>query len=197
MLHIMLFGPPGAGKGVQSQLLTRRYQLKHIAPGNIFREEIKKCTPLGGFLKNFLDNGDLVPEDLVLETVKQALEDARQSTQYQGVLFDGYPRSLEQAQALNEYLAFHQHQLHLVFCLHVDNEEIMRRLAIRSKVEGRTDDVEAKIVHRLRLYETYSKPVLDYYQQETIHIDGARTIEEINRHIEEEIAHCLVHTSFS
>lgn len=180
--NIVLFGPPGAGKGVQSQRLIARYPLAHIAPGNVFREEIAQRTPLGRSVQAYIDEGHLVPERMVIELVSRHL--AWQQPTH-GILFDGYPRSLEQANALEEQLAAIQRALDLVLLLDVPPQEATQRLAIRQQVADRADDTTAKAAHRLELYEAYAPPIIAYYRKRhrLVAIDGVGTIDSIHQQI--------------
>lgn len=167
MFNFVLFGAPGCGKGMQSKQLMGRYQITHIAPGNAFREEIAKQTPLGSSLQGYLDQGDLVPEHIVIDSVQKQLKNLRHK-QVLGFMFDGYPRSLAQAKALDKQLHAIHSQLHLVLLLEVDEETILQRLALRSILEHRADDAEEKVRHRLKLYSKYSKSIISYYSNQEV-----------------------------
>ncbi len=183
MINIVLFGAPGAGKGLQSNYLLQQYPLKHIAPGNIFREEIKRKSTLGKILSQYMSQGNLVPEQIVIETVSKTLQEAHAQNPTQCFLFDGYPRSQEQAIALHSQLKALQTYLHLFILLEVDQQTIQNRLAIRRDMEGRDDDHEQKIAHRLSLYKEYSQPIIHYYQDIIVNIQGTGTPEKVRQRI--------------
>ena len=189
MLNIALFGPPGAGKGAQSDFLIKKYHLTHISPGNIFRAEIAKKTSLGKMLQHYMDAGNLVPEERVIETVSHALQERNDA--HQGFLFDGYPRSVKQAEALDRQLAALAipEKLQHVILLDVSQEEILMRLKKRSEIESRSDDGQDKILHRLGLYRAYSAPIIAYYQESNriITIPGEGKMEEVHERIAEAI----------
>ncbi len=180
MLNIALFGPPGAGKGTQSEQLITTHKLTHIAPGNIFREEIYQNTPLGKQVKKYIDKGYLVPNELVLTIVEKKMQANLPHTK--GFLFDGYPRTQLQAEALDTQLAACNTSLNLVIFLMVEEEERQRRIKHRSTLLGRIDDQdETSIVTRMKLYQKDTLPIINYYhqQQKLVKVVSKGTVLEV------------------
>ncbi|MDZ4838586.1 MAG: adenylate kinase [Bacteroidota bacterium] len=167
MLNIVLFGPPGAGKGTQSQLLIDRYQLKHISTGDILRSQIAQGTELGLEAKRYMDNGNLVPDDLVIGMIDQVLRDNMAGN---GVIFDGFPRTVAQADALDEVLAALGQGITAMVALEVSEDELIQRLVLRGQMGGRSDDNVETITKRIQVYKTETVPVAEYYQnQDKLH----------------------------
>lgn len=177
-MRIILFGPPGAGKGTQAKRLSERYNIPHISTGDIFREHLRKKTELGRKIEEYVKSGKLVPDEIVIEIVKERLsrDDVRR-----GFILDGFPRTVKQAEALDEILAELNMPLTAVIELKVPEEEAIKRILIRARLEGRFDDKLCTMKRRFREYEEKSKPVLDYYRGKglLLEIDGARSIEEV------------------
>lgn len=184
MLNIVLFGAPGVGKGVQSQLLEKLYQLELMAPGQLFRAAIKAKTALGLQLQHYIDAGNLAPEEVVIKTISEKLNAAYKKGA-KGFLFDGYPRSLGQAKALETQLAEIKTKISLVIVLEVDQKELHKRLVARQQIEQRTDDQAEQRAHRLALYKAYAPPIIDYYKPRypLRFINGEGKIEEVNKRI--------------
>lgn len=163
MFNIILFGPPGSGKGTQSEKLIDKYGLIHLSTGNILREEIANKTSLGMEARKFMDAGQLVPDSVVIGMIRSALTnnpDAR------GFLFDGFPRTVAQSQALDELLAENKAEINVVLALEVTEEELIGRLLNRGKTSGRSDDVNEDIIRaRIMEYENKTSPVASYYEQ--------------------------------
>ena len=188
MINIVLFGPPGAGKGLQSSYLLKKYPLKHVAPGNIFRETIKKGTDLGKRLDAYMCEGNLVPEKIVIETVRETLYHATNNSPNQRFLFDGFPRSKEQATALDNQLMTLGSRVHLFILLDVDDQTIKQRLEMRRTLEARSDDDMDKVRHRLALYQGYCEPIIAHYPRDIrIKVDGSGTSKEVHNQIEQAI----------
>ncbi len=163
MTNIALFGPPGAGKGTQSEKLIQRYRLVHIAPGELMREQISKKTALGQQLAQYINQGKLAPNALVIDMVAERLAANKSEA---GFLFDGFPRTTIQAQALEDKLADYKMQINAVIFLEVPDQELVRRIKSRARVSGRVDDQdEAKIATRMRIYHESTLPVAQYYDQ--------------------------------
>lgn len=184
MLNIVLFGAPCAGKGTQSDLLVEKYHLNHISTGDLLRKEIAEQTELGKQIKSTMDAGSLVSDDIVVAMIDKAI-----ANDTQGILFDGFPRDVEQAESLDRLLAKHNRTLTCMVSLDVPREELIRRMLERAKVSGRSDDNEEAIQNRLREYEAKTLPVATYYTQQGKHIkvNGLGKIEEINNAIVAEI----------
>lgn len=179
MFNIILFGPPGSGKGTQSQNLISKYGLKHLSTGDLLRSEIANQTPLGIEAKNFMDKGQLVPDEVVIGMISTALET---NPQAQGFLFDGFPRTDAQAEALDKLLQLKKTSIAVMLALDVSEEELIKRLLHRGESSGRTDDVDEMVIRsRIQEYENKTKPVADYYNQfnKVVHVKGEGSVEEI------------------
>ncbi len=160
--YLLLTGPPGAGKGTQSGLLCKKYGLHHLSTGDLFRQHMQKGSPLGQNVKKLVENGQLVPDNVVHEMVVNTLEGLTNH-----VLLDGYPRTLQQAHALEAYLALPtKHIQTIVLQLHVDQNTLKQRLRLRGQSSGRSDDAnDNKINHRLHVYEEETQPMMAYYHK--------------------------------
>ncbi len=179
MFNIILFGPPGSGKGTQSEKLIERYGLKHLSTGNLLREEIANKTKLGLEAKQYMDNGQLVPDSVVIGMIRSAIA---QNPGAQGFLFDGFPRTVAQAQALDELLAENQAEINAVLALEVGEEELIGRLLNRGKTSGRSDDVNEEVIRaRITEYENKTSPVAGYYAQfdKVVNIEGVGDVDTI------------------
>ena len=187
MFNIILFGPPGSGKGTQSEKLIDKYGLIHLSTGNLLREEISNKTKLGLEAKQFMDNGQLVPDSVVIVMIRSAIgsnPDAR------GFLFDGFPRTVAQSEALDELLAENHAEINLVLALQVGEEELIGRLLNRGKTSGRSDDVNEEVIRaRIVEYENKTSPVAGYYDQfdKVVRIKGEGDIDEIFDALTDEI----------
>lgn len=179
MFNIILFGPPGSGKGTQSERLVFKYGLKHLSTGDILRSEIAGQTPLGLEAKNFMDKGQLVPDEVVIGMISSALE---KNPQANGFLFDGFPRTEAQAEALDNLLKLKQTEIGIVLALMVSEEELVQRLLNRGITSGRTDDNNEGVI-RARIVEYHQKtsPVADYYRKfnKVFDIPGEGSVDEI------------------
>ena len=179
MLNIVLFGPPGAGKGTQSELLIERYHLIHISTGDLFRKNMKDGTELGLKARAYIDAGNLVPDEVVIGMVDQFISRAGDS---RGFIFDGYPRTTKQAEALDEQLEKLGHPISGMLALTVPDDELRTRLTLRAETSGRSDDQDpAKIDNRIKVYYNETQPVIEFYkaQGKYIEIYGIGTIESI------------------
>jgi len=179
MFNIILFGPPGSGKGTQSQKLIEKYGLKHLSTGDLLRSELALQTPLGIEAKNFMDKGQLVPDEVVIGMISTALET---NPNVQGFLFDGFPRTDAQAEALDKLLHLKKTSIAVMLALDVSEEELIKRLLQRGQSSGRSDDTnEAVIRSRIHEYENKTKPVADYYGQfdKVVHVKGEGSVDEI------------------
>lgn len=180
MLNIVLFGPPGAGKGTQSKLLIEKYSLIHLSTGDILRGEIKEGTALGLEAKKLMDKGDLVPDSVVIGMIKSKLN---QNLDAKGFIFDGFPRTSAQAKELDLLLNNLDTSISSMLSLEVEPQELIQRLLERGKLSGRADDQNEDIIsNRIKEYNTKTAPLKDYYsnQNKLIQIEGLGTIEEIN-----------------
>ena len=179
MLNLVLFGPPGAGKGTQSQKLIDHYQLTHISTGDLFRKHLGEGTPLGLRARTFMDVGKLVPDELVIDMVDQKLQEEQDT---KGIIFDGFPRTIPQAEALDAFLATYNSGIAGMIALSVPTDELVSRLLLRGQTSGRVDDQdEEKIATRLEVYQEETLPVANYYknQQKYVEIDGVGEVDAI------------------
>jgi adenylate kinase len=180
MFNLILFGPPGSGKGTQSDRLVEKYGLIHLSTGNLLREEISNKTPLGIEAKKFIDHGQLVPDDVVIAMVGSFFD---RHKEVNGFLFDGFPRTVAQAQALDKLLSFKKTDIATVLALDVTEEELVKRLLNRGKTSGRSDDNSEDVIKkRFAVYTNETSPVADYYKKtrkfKSIHGEGS--VDEIN-----------------
>lgn len=179
MFNIILFGPPGSGKGTQSEKLIATYGLKHLSTGDLLRSEIAAQTPLGMEAKAVMDKGQLVPDEVVVGMISSALE---QNPQAKGFLFDGFPRTEAQSIALDKLLKLKNTEIGVVLALDVSEEELVKRLLNRGKTSGRSDDTNETVI-RARITEYHQKTtvVANYYAgfDKVVHIKGEGTVDEI------------------
>ena len=179
MLNLVLFGPPGAGKGTQSNLLINKYNLVHLSTGNILRGEITAGTALGLEAKALMDRGDLVPDEVVIGMISSKLDNNPNAN---GFIFDGFPRTSTQATALDNLLAEKGTAISAMLSLKVEDAELIRRLLERGKNSGRADDKnEAIIANRINEYNTKTAPLKEYYsaQNKLSEIEGVGSVDEI------------------
>lgn len=183
MLNLVLFGAPGSGKGTQSAKLIDNYGLHHISTGEVLREHIKKETELGKIAKRYIDEGQLIPDELMINILDDVLE--REAKGKKGVIFDGFPRTIPQAQALNELLLKRGTELHAVVGLEVPEEELVERMLNRGKETGRADDNLKTIKKRLDVYHKQTSPLRDHYmkQNKYLQINGSGNVDDIYRSI--------------
>ena len=179
MFNLILFGPPGSGKGTQSEKLVEKYRLIHLSTGNLLREEISNRTPLGLEAKNFMDKGQLVPDEVVIGMIDSSLEHHKEAP---GFLFDGFPRTTAQAAALDKLLSLKKTEIALVIALEVSEEELVKRLLNRGKTSGRSDDTNETVIHqRFSVYRSETAPIADHYKKlkKFQTIKGEGSVEEI------------------
>lgn len=179
MLNLVLFGPPGAGKGTQSQKLIEKYQLVHLSTGDILRGEITQGTPLGIEAKKLMDDGKLVPDEVVIGMISNKLDN---NSTAKGFIFDGFPRTVAQAEALDSLLASKNEQISGMIALQVEEAELEKRLLLRGKESGRPDDANPEIIKkRIVEYNSKTAPVANYYEQQgkLKNINGVGSIDEI------------------
>ncbi len=187
MLNIVLFGPPGAGKGTQSEKLIAKYQLVHLSTGDIFRANIKGGTKLGNLAKSYMDKGQLVPDEI---TIKMLESEVNKHTSAKGFIFDGFPRTAPQAAALDKFLESKGQSIKVMLALEVPEEELKRRLLERAKISGRADDADPAVIQkRIDVYNAETAPVKDFYkaQNKCREIHGVGSIDEIFERICKEI----------
>ncbi len=179
MLNIVLFGPPGAGKGTQAEMLIDKYQLVHLSTGDILRGEIKAKTDLGIQAKSFMDKGELVPDSVVVGMIESKI-DANASAK--GFIFDGFPRTTAQAKALDAMLEKKETPISIMLALFVDDDELIKRLLMRGKNSGRADDQDKSIIEkRISVYNKDTAPVIDFYNEKNkyVSVDGVGSIDQI------------------
>lgn len=179
MLNIVLFGPPGAGKGTQAKFITQKYNLGHISTGDILRNEIKNGSKLGLKAKSIMEAGGLVGDDIIVQILEKYISE--NSTKFNGFLFDGFPRNLVQCYILEGMLSKLNTKLSALISLNVPQEESVRRLLERAKIEGRADDTQEVIENRLKEYENKTVPVIGFYNQmgKARNIKGTGSIDDI------------------
>lgn len=187
MTNLVLFGKPGAGKGTQAAFLKDKYNLVHISTGDIFRYNIKNQTKLGKLAQSYMDKGDLVPDEVTIQMLQEEVE---KNPNAEGFIFDGFPRTIAQAEALDAFLTSKGMRIHGTLALEADDEVLIKRLLERGKVSGRTDDQdEEKIRNRFTEYNEKTAPLIAFYQaQGKYHpINGIGTIEEITTRLSDTI----------
>jgi adenylate kinase len=178
MLNLVIFGPPGSGKGTQSARIVEKYELIHLSTGDIFREEIANETPVGVIAKSFIDRGCLVPDELVL---KELYRRAYQHLDAKGLVFDGFPRTLVQAEMLDKLLVKKGIPISLVLSVDVDKDELNKRIMGRALESGRSDDNEQVIQKRLEVYTQQTMPLIEFYkaQGKLASISGMAPVDEV------------------
>jgi len=179
MFNLILFGPPGSGKGTQSEKLVERYGLVHLSTGNLLRQEIAEKTPLGIEAKSFIEKGQLVPDEVVIGMVDSYFDQHKEA---KGFLFDGFPRTVAQAKALEKLLDLKKTQIAIVLGLDVAEEELVKRLLNRGKTSDRSDDSDEKVIRkRFSVYTNETSPVAEHYRKakKFQSIKGEGTVDEI------------------
>ena len=179
MKNIIIFGAPGAGKGTQSEKMIEKYGLGHISTGDVLRDQIKKGTELGVTAKKYIDDGKLIPDNLMVDILASVYDSYGKD--HNGVIFDGFPRTIKQAEALKAMLDKRGHKVAAMIELSVPEEELVKRLVNRGKISGRSDDNEETIQKRLNVYHEQTAPLIDWYEKEGIHhhVEGLGTVDEI------------------
>lgn len=189
MLNIVIFGAPGSGKGTQSEKIVERFGLNHISTGDVLRAEMKNGTELGKLAKSYIDEGQLIPDDLMINILADVLDSFKDS---KGVIFDGFPRTINQAEELKKMLAARGQEVSLMVDLSVPEEELVERLINRGKSSGRADDNEETIRKRLDVYNSQTSPLIDWYKKEGKYclIEGQGDMDKITEAICQEIGNC-------
>ena len=183
MINIVLFGKPGAGKGTQADFLKHKYNLVHLSTGDIFRFNIKNDTELGRLAKTYMDNGDLVPDEVTIQMLQSEVDKNHQAA---GFLFDGFPRTIAQAEALDKFLAGKNQKITATVALEANDEILVQRLLERGKTSGRPDEQdEEKIRNRYQEYNEKTAPLMDFYkaQHKFYAVDGIGSIEEVTERL--------------
>ena len=179
MKNIVIFGAPGSGKGTQSEKLIEKYGLHHISTGDVLRAEIKKGTELGKTAQAYIDKGQLIPDDLMVSILASVYDSLGED--HVGTIFDGFPRTIPQAEALKAMLAERKHCVSAMIELDVPEDELTKRLLLRGQMSGRADDNEETIKNRLKVYHSQTQPLIEWYDKEGIHfhINGLGDLERI------------------
>ena len=183
MLNLILFGKPGSGKGTQASLIKNKYNLVHISTGDVFRKNMSNKTDLGTLAKGYMEKGELVPDEVTVNMLKEELE---YHLPCDGFIFDGFPRTSYQAEKLDALLTNYSLNIHLTIALDVDNQTLIKRLLNRGKISGRADDQsEDKINKRLQEYDKKTKPLIEFYTKQNKYksINGIGEMDEITARI--------------
>lgn len=187
MINIVLFGPPGAGKGTQARKLVERYGFNHISTGDIIREEIRKGSPLGLQVQECIAKGELAPDELVIGIIEKYM---REHKEVPGNIFDGFPRTTVQAREFDAILARHGHKVDLMLSLDVPDLDLINRIVLRAADSGRADDADVNVIkNRIDVYKSQTAVVAEYYdrQGKYVGIDGTYAVEDVFNMLSEEI----------
>ncbi len=185
MLNLVLFGPPGAGKGTQAFYLSKDYKLIHLSTGDMLREEIEAETKIGLLVKDMICRGELVPDSVVIDLIQHKID---KNPKANGFLFDGFPRTVPQAEALDTLLVHYRRNVSAMLSLEVSKEELVARLMTRGITSGRSDDADRSIIeNRIEVYNQKTAPLINYYQKAGKYeaINGVGTVEEITERCKE------------
>lgn len=183
MKYYILFGPPGAGKGTQSKLMVEKFNLHHVSTGDLLRNEIAKGTELGVLAKSLIDKGNFVDDAIVEQMIENEIEN---NPHVSGFIFDGFPRTIAQAEVLDNMLAKRGHQVTKVISIIIDDNLVFERIHHRASIEGRIDDTKAEIIqNRIDTYHKKTEPLIEYYKNagEYFEIDGNGKIDDIFQNI--------------
>ena len=188
MLNIVIFGAPGSGKGTQSDKIIDKYHLFHISTGDVLRDNMRRGTELGKVAKGYIDQGQLVPDELIIDLLAQVLDENKDKAA-DGVIFDGYPGTIPQAEALEQLLADRGTRIDAVVGLEVPDEELIKRILLRGQLRGRADDNEETARKRLEVYYNQTSPLKAYYEEQGkyLAINGMGTIDGIFDQIRKEL----------
>jgi adenylate kinase len=184
MKYFILFGPPGAGKGTQAQLLVDKYNYMHVSTGDLLRKEMSEGTELGKKAQGLINAGKLVPDEVVVGMIRKTIQD---NPKVKGFLFDGFPRTIAQAEALDKMLSEFGHKVDSVISLVISDEMIRERILHRAQIENRKDDTDEEIIRtRIRTYHEKTEPLKEFYKAQSKYheIPGERSIEEVFNDIE-------------
>lgn len=178
MLNIVIFGPPGCGKGTQSAKLIEKYKLVHLSTGDVIRKEIKSGSEFGKQLQNIVEKGELVPYELIIKILESALDRNKSAS---GFIFDGFPRTIAQAEDLDKILAKDNQSISMVVSLCIHDDKVVERLLKRAQIEGRKDDTEEVITNRLKIYKEQTCPLINFYrnQGKYVEVEGDCGIDDI------------------
>jgi adenylate kinase len=185
MINLILFGPPGSGKGTQAAKLVETYDLLHISTGDLFRYEIGNSTPLGQQAKSYIDKGALVPDEVTIGMLRNKVE---ANPHVRGYIFDGFPRTIAQSEALDALLADKGTSISRLLMLDVPDNEIVARILNRGKTSGRADDLDESVIRkRIEVYNRETAQVYDFYAEKSVKINGVGSIDEIFQRLCDEI----------
>jgi len=191
MTNFLIFGPPGSGKGTQSVKLAAEFNLIHLSTGDMLREEVAAQTALGKKVEGMMQRGELVPDEVVIQMIAGKIDS---NPDAEGFIFDGFPRTVDQARALDETLSEKNTSICKMLMLEVEHEELVRRLVLRAEVSDRPDDKDVDIIeNRIRVYRAKTEPVIDYYSNDGkyLTVNGMGDIQEIFNRLKETIAACI------
>jgi len=178
-MRFLIMGPPGAGKGTQAKILSDKYNLVHLSTGDILRTEIANQTNVGLDAKRYMDEGLLVPDQVLLSMMENTLTNLKES----GIVLDGFPRTIPQAEGLDSIFKKLNLNIDMVINIYVDKEILINRLIKRAEDSGRSDDTKEVIVNRQNVYLELTAPLLEFYKNEVINVDGDGTIEEVTQRV--------------
>lgn len=181
MIAIVLLGPPGSGKGTQAEKLVEKYRLYHLSTGDVFRSNISDKTPLGELAKSFMDRGQLVPDDVTIQLLVSEIE---QHPEAKGFIFDGFPRTISQAEALDSLLGERNASIQIALALDVEEEELKKRLKGRALKSGRTDDADSEVIqNRIRVYQEETLPLVAFYERQgkMVQIAGQEEVDSVTQ----------------
>jgi len=178
-MKLLIMGPPGAGKGTQAKILAKKFNLVHLSTGDILRKEINKSSELGLKAQTYMNAGNLVPDEVLLEMMQSTLTELKDS----GVILDGFPRTIPQARGLSKIFQSLNQVIDSIINIEVDTNVLITRLVARAKKSGRADDTEEVIVNRQNVYLELTAPLIEFYQNKIIHIDGDGSIDEVTERI--------------
>lgn len=192
MLNLVIFGAPGSGKGTQSDRLIEAFGLHHISTGEVLRDHISRGTELGRIANSYISKGQLIPDDLMIRVLEHLI-DSNEDYARDGVIFDGFPRTIPQAIALNKLMADHGEKIAAVIGLEVDEDELIKRMLNRGKQTGRADDNLETITNRLKVYHNQTSPLRDFYIEQGIYhaINGNGSVDSIFASIKESLTKAL------
>ena len=182
-MNFLIMGPPGAGKGTQAKILSEKYNLIHLSTGDMLRHEIDNQSDIGLKAKNYMNQGFLVPDDVLLSIMENTLT----SLEGIGIILDGFPRTIPQAEGLEAIFQKLDLQIDYVINVHVDEDILINRLTNRAKKSGRTDDTEEVIINRQKVYSELTEPLIQFYKDQLLTINGEGTVEEVTHRILEKI----------
>lgn len=190
MFNLVIFGAPGSGKGTQSEKITSNFGLHHISTGEVLRDHIARGTEIGKIADSYISKGQLIPDELMIDILRDIIENNPEKVA-NGIIFDGFPRTVEQADALKKLLQEKGSDIHAVVGLEVPDDELVDRMLLRGKLTGRADDNPDTIKNRLKVYHNQTSPLRDYYKKEGKYhgIDGSGDIDEIYKRI-----HSVLHS---